>query len=72
MSTTSLYRSDQSFLQYWPKKEAEKGLEFPQSPQSPGLCIIFFPKSWKICLLSSTKDKLHVDFKLHFPISEFI
>lgn len=44
----------------------------PESPQSPSLCILFFLKRWKICLFSSEKDKLHVDFKLHFPISEFI
>lgn len=54
------------------KRKQKKNLEFPQSPESPGLCILFFLKSWKICLFSSEKDKLRVDFKLHFPISEFI
>ena len=52
------------------KRKQKKAWSFPHSPQTPGLCILFFLKSWKICLLSSRKDKLHVDFKLHFPISK--
>lgn len=62
------------------KRKQNQGLEFSQVPTKP--CppppphyyyyLFFFLKSWKMSLVSSEKDTLHVEFKLVFPIIQFI